>query len=867
MTAFEVFYISMRTVEIMCCSSKDRNGHILCSSSSHQQDTANGLNIRTDDAEGCFLLKYERHNIVDSITPGFTILLNNIDLHCYPYVSGLLVGFYDRISKYGTSYIPHLEDENLIPVLNSGLEQFGVSNFLGPGSSEWASIPVDRFPFVTINNAGSLGSLDKSLIYPISEWRNHFSLRDKHIGSLKSRPERMCKTFPVLESKPSRLVDFNLHGVRVHFHDDSCIIGTFTLPLSKSSLSFHNDCVDVLCSTEGLVLTSPWWTQNFFEFLWGPSKSNLSPILNLRFKMANSGTLSSQLELSISVQHACCVLSPEYLAVIIGYFSLPEWTSNSSDQLIDSENSKFSIIYKFEILESVLILPFEGDPCRFLKLDIQQLYSRFIQSNTLDDLVMDIPLECLLSMHKLADNIDCLNLFGRELSLSLLYIRDDEQNSFKLDKNTGRDIITFAASLNADLWVRIPCEGDSGARHPMPTCVMMSVSKCRLIFRGGRFKYMFISIKFCVYFVIIPLSWLMFTDDYLFLGVEALMSVIDQLSSVAELSKCYMSNVLQLPRLKRWHKENVAALSDIPVITSTEVKCCFSSISIDFCRFRKDSIALEPVAMLDMQFLCYAQLRNEIPSCLELSFTSLVLYSMLSSVLLAQCGSTSSVPSFLDTRVIYSNEGEKKLVFTLPALDIWLHLLSWMEFIELFSSFAPLLESNTETVSQRNSELFTVKSENAGITFHIPVSISKNPSTGRQSKYIALTLESKNSQVVFYGQNVSFKSCLEKVSGKIQVCEDTSPHSWPLFHLVQVNVEGEICDSQTEVVSVQVEVQCDSLDVCLSHHAFFFFHGLGFEIPEAGSEIVFSGIDFEVKVRKVSLLLTDGRVCMLPFIA
>lgn len=268
MTAFEVFYISMRTVEIMCCSSKDRNGHILCSSSSHQQDTANGLNIRTDDAEGCFLLKYERHNIVDSITPGFTILLNNIDLHCYPYVSGLLVGFYDRISKYGTSYIPHLEDENLIPVLSSGLEQFGVSNFLGPGSSEWTSIPVDRFPFVTINNAGSLGSLDKSLIYPISEWRNHFSVRDKHIGSLKSRPERMCKTFPVLESKPSSLVDFNLHGVRVHFHDDSCIIGTFTLPLSKSSLSFHNDCVDVLCSTEGLVLTSPWWTQNFFEFLW-----------------------------------------------------------------------------------------------------------------------------------------------------------------------------------------------------------------------------------------------------------------------------------------------------------------------------------------------------------------------------------------------------------------------------------------------------------------------------------------------------------------------------------------------------------------------------------------------------------------------
>ncbi|XP_040946618.1 uncharacterized protein [Gossypium hirsutum] len=69
--------------------------------------------------------------------------------------------------------------------------------------------------------------------------------------------------FPVSGSSPEAsldAIDINLSGVKLHFHDSSCIVGTITLPTSKSSVSICDDCMDLVSSSEGAILTSSWWT-------------------------------------------------------------------------------------------------------------------------------------------------------------------------------------------------------------------------------------------------------------------------------------------------------------------------------------------------------------------------------------------------------------------------------------------------------------------------------------------------------------------------------------------------------------------------------------------------------------------------------
>ncbi|KAA8547313.1 hypothetical protein F0562_003823 [Nyssa sinensis] len=915
---FQECWISMKALSIMTHSLKgDRDRHMLFSSGNlfaahtahqHNMDVSNQSENSGDKStsfNGCFLLHYEAHRNADVICHKYTICLNNVDLHCYPYILGLLLGFSDKISEYGMSHVtensfsPFVDGKNPIPVAGFGFERFGFSNFFETGSSELASIPLDFFPFVTIHNFGSLGSLETSLIHAIPDWRKIFNLREKKIRSPKFSVKKGSKilytpplksTFgtdalPVSQNSGDTdlFVDLNLSGIRVHFHDSSCIVGTITLPTSRSSLSINKDSFDILCSTEGLMLSSSWWTQNIHDFLWGPSLPNLSNILNIRVRKVNVGSLKSQFEISFSVQHVSCILPPELLAIIIGYFSSPDWSSNGNEQSVtensgnmDSENAS-AVIYKFEILDSILFTPVASNDSQFLKLEIPQLYCSFLHNSDLN-VLKDIPPECLVPAHKISDRNQCLNLFGRDLSLSLMLLKDDAFDSLMANQSTGQGNITFIAHLSADIWVRIPHESVSSCVSSLsPTCIMVRVGNCQLIAEDG----------------------------YIFVGFEALLDVVNQFSSVHQRSKGFTSDVLQFLQLKKSVKENSALLTEASTATFTEMRCCVNLLSINFYRGRRDSFTLEPVAKADVQFISSVSLRNEIPLYLDISFSSLTLFSSVCSVMLAQCTSSCSFSSVLDMHLSMSDKGASELHVALPSLNIWLHLSEWTEVIVLFNSYTgDLFKTSIVEASSKNSVLgpvdqtedmmqdvlqninsdaisLIVKSENIGITIYIPAWVNVeafiesgepqvqevrpptdlcNMVEGESYNFIAVTFQSRCSELVLNDRTARLKSSLEKTNGTVGVCKDKSAQSRPLFQLSQVNVEAEICNNQMELVHVKAEVQCDSLDVWLSYHVFYFWQHIWFKFPEEGSsQFTFDGIDFKIQLRKISLLLTDAR--------
>ena len=503
------------------------SGNYLPTYNGHQQDINIGHGNKFEDhtdgslsTDGCFILCYENLN-TESACCKYTIRLSDADFHCYPDVTGLIVGTFESLSAHGTS----CDGENSISssvyagepktVPGFNFQKFGLANYFEPGTPEHASIPLDRFPFVTISNAGSLGNLESSLLNYSHEWKKYFNLRDRRIRYPRFNIKKESKEDHVHAASTKSLsdteayhlsrgsaetgppcYDFSLCGIRLHFHDSSSIVGTLSLPSSMCSLLVYEDCMEALCSLEGLILTSKWWTRNFNEFIWGPSKPNLSPILNVRVKKNKQKPSSSHFEVGIGVQHVYCILPPEYLALLIGYFSLSDWSSYSNEnhgggrhENFDTEN-ECSIVYKFEILDSILMLPVESSETQFLKVDIQQLYSSFICNSSSDSVLKDIPPEYLVPAHKLAQRNNCLNIFGRDLFLSFLSFKDDGYGCLKLDKDANGAIVTLLAPLSADIWVRLPCQSEFSHKiTPLTTCIMARVAECQFLADGRTFVH------------------------------------------------------------------------------------------------------------------------------------------------------------------------------------------------------------------------------------------------------------------------------------------------------------------------------------------------------------------------------------------
>lgn len=533
------WWISTKALKIVTYPRKNKEeSHTLCStkfvlaedlvhlrdlSVNNSKQSGNLDEEITSDAKN-FMLHYQASKNLELVSHKFSTKLNDVDLHCYPYLIGLLIEFIEKLATSSASHVvkgrtvveskspvsgvegrPVAESKSPVSRVGFEFKSFGCSNFYDTSNSEWESIPVDHFPFVTINNASSLLNLESSLVYAIPEWRKILKLRDRKIRHPRYS---FRKEFKQLNAQPLKFafggdalcasvsddvtdvctVDLTLSNFRVHLHDSACIVGTITVPTSKSSFVFYEDCFDILFSSEGLTLSSSWFTQTLSDFLWGPSLPNLSPILNMRIRKYNNGSLGSLLELSFSVQHVCCILPPEYLAILIGYFTLADWKPNPKQQPapetsgdVDNQTND-GIHFKFEVLDSTLFSPVGNIDYELLKLDIQQFYCTYIENCCSEDILKDIPLECLVPTDKIVDKNHCLNIFGRDVSLALVFGKDDESDSLRFNQNCGKRSCKLIDPLSADVWIRIPSECDpSYAGSSPPVCVMAKVFDCQLI--------------------------------------------------------------------------------------------------------------------------------------------------------------------------------------------------------------------------------------------------------------------------------------------------------------------------------------------------------------------------------------------------
>ncbi|KAJ0248608.1 Uncharacterized protein HA466_0156830 [Hirschfeldia incana] len=880
LTKFDEWSVRIKSLELIACSSKDAaDSHILCSS---------GDNGTTPEAVLSLICKVSRSK--NSVSHKYTINWRGAELHCYPYIFGLLSSFLDKITSYKISsadtYPSSLPADRSTPteIPRLGFERFGFSNFIE--SRSCGSIPLDKYPFMTIYNSGSLGSLDSSLCYSSSDWRKSFILRNKKDGAdiglnceCESCTSQQNCDCPLNDLSFSRglgqtslfIVDVHVSNTNVHFHDPSSVFGTIILPISRYVLTISDDCFDLVASAEDLMLESSLFTNYFGGFLWGASLTDVSPVLNLRVRKRNLESSGSELEVSIGIQHTCCILPPEYLAIIIGYFTLPDWTSKSGLQSLPQAtectkvHSELAITYKIEILDSSLILPVENDDCRQLKVDIQELYMSFILECALSNVVQHIPQECVIPRNQVAGRTDFINIFGRGLSLSLL-LSENGISTFKKDSMCRR--ITLAPRVIADAWIRLPCDQDSLSDL---ACVMSRVEVCEIV-----------------------------ADDSDSLdGFKAFLDVVDQLSLVGEESKLFLSDVPQFFDSKMRLKQEPAVAPLESLANFLKFRFYVNLLTIKLHQKDLGTLLSQPVLQADLKFVCSGDLKNNFPMSLDVQCFEIGLSSLLSSVMLARCTDAA-------LKVSFTAENECKLCFSLPSLDIWLHSFDWIEVTELLKSYSQKLEdSNLDMldsiegvrntcdnsdgvlsvqsgVSENPCEVmaFAARSEIIGVTIYFPLSISdtefpgfmaadiherseeKQMKTlkGKYCKYVSVTALSRSGELFILGSDIKLSYKIEMLNGTLAISGVDIVRSCSLFGASQLLVETSIQMDKKKIMSIDVGVLSDSVQMHASHQVLSFWNGVTFDAPETPSSPSFQGIiSMKFQIRDASLLISDGR--------
>ncbi|XP_076908384.1 uncharacterized protein LOC143565241 [Bidens hawaiensis] len=874
-------WMCTRALKITSCSLESGEDLIICVSesnfSSHSsQQQEEEINVSPN---GCLMLHYDG----DLVNHKLSIWLSDFDLHCYPYIIGLLVDFFNKLSEYTPSHAA-VKIQDLSNGFQLGsyfdFQRFGCSNFSENSSSDWDSISVDDYPFVTIHNGSPLLNLESSLINISPDWKKVLNIRKSKINTSRFCAEKEFQKLytPLIEREPLDhdfvdLVVVNLHfsSIRLHLHDSKCIVASFTLPAAKSCLAIHNDCLDVLCSTEGLILSSYWCPQSLQDSLWGPASPNLSPVINIRVKKQNHGLTASSVELDFSIQNVSCVLPPEFLAVLIGYFSLPDWNFNANQDT--DKVADVSLTYKFEILDSVLFAPVVNADRRFLKLDIPQLYCTFIEYCDPDSLLKEIPAECCVPTEFISDQSHCLNLFGWELSLHHILLKHEASDSLKFNHDFEKSV-GLIAPFSGDLWIRIPYGSNPTCATASPSvCVMSRISNCQIIVKGN--------------------------DTIGCFG--ALQDVIDELSSIESRAQCFTSDVLQFLQSKGNLKENHVPVES-STVTFTEIRSSIQSMSVNLYSRQTKSVSHELIAKIDMKFTCSVSLKDDKPRCLNMSFSYLQLKSLLNSAVLLECTSSNQNALVLQLNVLISDEGESQLSFTLPCVNIWLFLSDWSEVVDLLNSSGvqppkaaifneeskksnldrvdtPENASPSTTVSNYlSSEDITqhpfsliVKSNYIGIKICVPVQVFgeasrylgeaqiREKNSFNDYSFLFIYLQSRCSEMNVNGQKANLKSNIGKTTGTVELCQNKRVHSWPFFQLLQVDVEADVGNDDMDQMQLKADVNCDNLDVWLSQDTFYFWQTMHFVFPDDTGSPQFPacGVNFRFYLQKLSLLLTD----------
>ncbi|KAI0504558.1 hypothetical protein KFK09_015510 [Dendrobium nobile] len=860
-------------------------------------------------SEYCFQLRYKKSYVqVNTVQHDYSIFLCEVDFHVYPRICGLLVRFFNRINdKYfsSTSFVTSLEvdqDDYNFDIVGIKHTKFGFSNFCASDPALCECISVDTFPFVTIGNSGSPSNLDTSIIHSINGFQE-MSVIDKqcprsHKTSINKRSTIMSHSTVGNGNCASMedhqitifydiiLLDIKVDNVKVHFHDSSCILGTVSVPQFRSTISLQGtSCWDVLVSTDKLLFSSSWSSH---EVVWGSSSLGISNVLNIR---ARKEEKEMSVQISFGLQHVSCILTPEFLAILIGYFSLPDWTfkgsmkthelcsnfGNESDKHLREESN---VIYKFEILDSILILPVENLTDFVLQVNIPRFYCNFMPASSPDIVFKDIPFDCVVTSIAIANKLDIINVFGRSLSLSVVPVKDDADYLFKHCEYVSTKNIPLIEQLEADLWLRIPCKMQNSVENfDFPSLIMMRVDTCKLIVE----------------------------EKYFIDGLEATVNVADQLSLIGKESECFRCDVLQFMQLKKRRKDEPATILDMTDESFVIMKICVRALSIKFSHLsEKQSSPLETIAKAYVRLECSTTLRNGLPKSLNVDISSLLLHSFLSDVLLVSFTSDGDVNSRLVINFCRWVDSGPEIVLAIPSLDVWLHMPDWdgiYAFLASFKNkFSMTLLSTTATpgpprntpeheTSLCSENVFdetvrmTMKSRNIMISFYLPIwyndgnsekskvrheqkcrflnaSFAEDAPLFQSKSYrnVKIILQSKCCELTLSKNHMKLKCSMEKMRTILEMDQDQEVYSLPFVCISHVKLESEIHTGLEGLMQIFIEVQIDSADVGLSYQIFKFWSQNQFKAHESiTSKMPSHCIMFKVRLMKGAVLLSDGR--------
>eukprot|EP01018_Ginkgo_biloba_P017830 Gb_28330 [translate_table: standard] len=869
--------------------------------------------------------------------PTMKIYLSTLDCHYYPIVSASLYRFFSYVMlqedlPFGTKPV---EDT---PLMNMGKEEgtqqsdpgmkhpnFDISTVSFEGSDSLA-ISFEHFPFLCFDNTPFSNSPDEPSTVDSPKHRKHTSVFDKTVNSADMKahtklpvrdklgsPAAGGKTIDddtgtdstIASGKHEFVIQIEVDHTEIHFHDSVCILATVVIPKSKSYvfLSGNKDSWDLMASMEDVKILSSWAPVPYGEILWGPLVRGSCPRLGFRVSKRMPVLGYSELEMRFSLQHVRCILSSDYLAILIGYFGSFDWKTNSkmkaylqeSNEDVKLKSMTSYLQYKVEVIDSVVLLPVEEKCSGFLELGLPQLLFTFIPSCIIPNRDRNVHNEGISAVYLGASRMCSIDVACRQLSLLFGSVKKDEQGVHGKDVYYSSGNPSLIERLNADLSIRIQSGTQGSCEH-----VSASTS---IVFNAQSFEANIL-------------------ETFFLSGLEAIVDVALELSVVGTMSKLFVSSVPQFMQSKLEFKYANISVSEVSKESSVDVKCFMSHVLLKLLRSQEAAPdVIELIGKADVRQLEVSGFwRNESLDAMAVGLSSLNLFSSSNSIALLKCISKDSTHPGIKVVLSTFPAENYNVSVAVPCVDVWVHSSAWCEIclfvtslIETHASMEEIAPSQsldtgfTETVkftsaaqsrrgisdsnALRLPRPFHMKSEPLCISFHIPdfasqdeVSLSAGETNNQQGLYqhaSSIRLDDKESDHVGVGRFhkfvfFSFSVCLDElmildwkwnikarisqIEGKLETFQEQCVQCLPFCHISEVEVEGNICCDNLEPVKVTLDFQINTVDFWFSYPMLCFWHNFNTGASNGTSPIALKlSVDVGIGVRKTAFLLSDGR--------
>ncbi|XP_078445725.1 vacuolar protein sorting-associated protein, putative (DUF1162) isoform X2 [Wolffia australiana] len=686
----------------------------------------------------------------------------------------------------------------------------------------------------------------------------------------------ISEELPSNESKSFCLfiADVSFKEVRVHFHDSSSILGTLCSPLSCISFFFKGDEYwEASFRSGGLSITSPWsntsWSSpNVNEILWGPSSPTVTQSLGIQIKKSRKRPELIEMDFSLVVEQVKFILQSEFLAMIIGYFSLPCWILQRKGQPI-SKHEQLCPKFKFKIVDSSILLPVENKAyCAQFRVPIVD--GIFIPEISSAESLKHVSADYLIPQVNLPDMIDLVSVSMLGASLSVVLCEGGTVGSMS-ESDSGVTQVTFLDALDADVCFAIPqCE-----KNDNPTFVSVKSDSCRLVV----------------------------DEKWFFEGIGVVSVCVDELSNIGYNAKNFTSDALHYIQLKRMLKEANDVANQSPEIP-VNMRMCLNALSLKLVQ----SATSEVLAGINTKATVLVNFRKNKVDKADVDIMYFILQSYLNSVILLSFLSDSP-NSYMRISFFQSYVGLNELQFHIPGLDLWLHFSDWNNIINLFTAFrgypnrasyvheSSPIQSEAENLSEvpdllpsfdysvdswKNINLVIKSDKN--LSFHVPFDDTKrsmgheetNKSLelwrsilgekasfvqGLDSRYLTFTVQTRDMVLSLSNAEVITKCSIGRAKMIVKVTEEQGFHSIPVIQFILQKISTKFHGNLSKIWMEISDITVETLSMNLLQEVASTLDNIHFE-PSGAKKLggPVSSIFFHVHLAKLSMLFSDQRV-------